>query len=324
MLTIVAGIDEAGYGPILGPLVVASSIFLLRENTEDLDLWYRLQNSVGKFKQGLGSRLLVTDSKKAWNRNAKTNHLERTIKGFINQLGVDRATFTSLLPIISNDLIKQAEKYPWYPSLYKDYLPEISQDVSEALTENMKQEGVEFLDFRCLCIDAEEFNRIVSTTDNKASVITSSVLKLIQQILSIAIFCAAKRIVIYVDRLGGRKFYGDLLQTLPDVKLDGVQFPADESTTCSRYFLSSGKIELDIRFEVKADNKYFPVALASMVAKYIREKILERMNEYFMKLQPGLKPTAGYWTDGWRFLEELEDETYEKSGLSMQDIVRIK
>ncbi|MCK5175758.1 MAG: hypothetical protein KAR47_20350, partial [Planctomycetes bacterium] len=86
-MAILVGIDEAGYGPILGPLVVASSIFLIKENPEE-NMWNRLQNSVGKHKRGLSNRLLVTDSKKAWSRTAKCNHLERTIKGFINQLGI--------------------------------------------------------------------------------------------------------------------------------------------------------------------------------------------------------------------------------------------
>jgi hypothetical protein len=42
-----------------------------------------------------------------------------------------------------------------------------------------------------------------------------------------------------------------------------------------------------------------------MVSKYLRELLMDCMNEYFLALNAGLKPTAGYWTDGQRFVEEL-------------------
>jgi hypothetical protein len=48
-----------------------------------------------------------------------------------------------------------------------------------------------------------------------------------------------------------------------------------------------------------------PVALASMVSKYVRELLMECMNNYFVALDANLKPTAGYWKDGTRFVEEL-------------------
>jgi hypothetical protein len=32
---------------------------------------------------------------------------------------------------------------------------------------------------------------------------------------------------------------------------------------------------------------------------------MDCMNRYFVALDAGLKPTAGYWTDGQRFVAEL-------------------
>jgi len=319
MSVLVCGIDEAGYGPILGPLVVASSIFLINENPED-NMWARLQESVGKSKKGLGSRILVADSKKAFNRKAKLNHLERTIRAFFNQLHLEKVTFSSLLPIVSDDLVAQVKKYPWYPLLYNTYLLEVNQVISDTLTENMKREGIEFVDFRCCCVDVAEFNRVVSFTKNKASIVISSILKLVQQIVALAAFFNAKKIIVFCDRLGGRKNYRDVLGTLPNIGIDIVE----EEDKTSRYVLSMAKREMDIRFEVRADDKQLPVALASMAAKYVREKVMSHMNEYLTKLQPGLKSTAGYWVDGHRFLRDLKDETYEKLGFTIQDIMRIR
>lgn len=322
MLTLVAGIDEVGYGPLLGPLVVSSSIFLIKKNPE-IDMWDRLQKSVGKNKRGLGNRLLICDSKKAYNRKAGLGHLERTIKGFLNQLHLKDAFFSSILSVISNDLVRQIEKYPWYPLAYNECIPEIGVSTSNALTKNMEQEGIEFIDFRSICMDVEEFNKVVTSSGNKATTITISVLKLIQQIIAIATFCRAKKIVIYVDRLGGRTYYGDMLSALPDFRIHY----REESNTISEYkLISNGKIKenLDIQFEVKSDNKHLPVALASMTGKFIREAVLQNMCAYFAKLQPGLKPTAGYYTDGHRFLKDLKNETLEKADLNREDIVRIK
>ena len=319
MLTIVAGIDEVGYGPILGPLVVSSSIFLVKENPE-ANMWTQLQDSVSKHKKGLGNRILVCDSKKAYSRQTGLSCLEQTVRAFLNQLQIEKFSFPSILPVISNDLIAQSGKYPWYSSLYNDEIPEINQTTSNALDKNMKQEGVEFVDFRCFCIDVEEFNKVVDSTENKATAVTTSVIKLVRQIISLAVFCTAKKIIIYCDRLGGRTYYSSMLKAIPNFEVCG----GEESSKISKYKLISGNKELDIQFEVGADDKHLPVALASMVGKYIREKVMQHMNDYFINLQPGLKPTAGYWTDGWRWLKDIEDKTLDKAGLERKDLVRIK
>ena len=49
-----------------------------------------------------------------------------------------------------------------------------------------------------------------------------------------------------------------------------------------------------------------PTALASCYAKYLRELMVEVMNNWFCERVPGLKRTAGYYVDGNRFLADLE------------------
>ena len=46
-------------------------------------------------------------------------------------------------------------------------------------------------------------------------------------------------------------------------------------------------------------------ALASMTAKYLRELHMIQFNAYFQARVPGLKPTAGYGLDAWRFLDDI-------------------
>ena len=47
-------------------------------------------------------------------------------------------------------------------------------------------------------------------------------------------------------------------------------------------------------------------ALASCLAKYTRETCMAAFNAYWCERQPGLKPTAGYTTDGRRWVAEAE------------------
>ena len=49
----------------------------------------------------------------------------------------------------------------------------------------------------------------------------------------------------------------------------------------------------------------FPTALASCAAKYFRELMLRPLNRWFAERVPGLRPTAGYYSDGRRFLADV-------------------
>ena len=42
-----------------------------------------------------------------------------------------------------------------------------------------------------------------------------------------------------------------------------------------------------------------------MVSKYIRELFMELINTWWARHVPGLVPTAGYYTDGKRFLKQI-------------------
>jgi hypothetical protein len=58
-------------------------------------------------------------------------------------------------------------------------------------------------------------------------------------------------------------------------------------------------------FEVEAEERHFPVALASMTAKLVRELAMLRFNRYWSGRMAELKPTAGYRNDAWRFLDDI-------------------
>jgi len=80
-----AGIDEAGYGPMLGPLCVAGATVRVRRWAPQdgaPDLWSILGRVVARSRRGAGSRVVVADSKrlKLPSSSVRTHpiaHLER-------------------------------------------------------------------------------------------------------------------------------------------------------------------------------------------------------------------------------------------------------
>src|SRR3954467_7659854 len=91
---IIAGIDEAGYGPLLGPLVVSASAFELPGDSADLPtnvealpcMWRLLKGAVAKKAPAKKGRLLIADSKVVHNLTDGKKLLERGVLAFFNSL----------------------------------------------------------------------------------------------------------------------------------------------------------------------------------------------------------------------------------------------
>ena len=79
--------------------------------------------------------------------------------------------------------------------------------------------------------------------------------------------------------------------------------------------------DLRLTFQPRADSEHFCVALASMAAKYLRERLMEEFNRYWLAQVPGLKPTAGYPNDAVRFMEAIRPAA-QKLGMAEDAIWR--
>jgi hypothetical protein len=108
--------------------------------------------------------------------------------------------------------------------------------------------------------------------------------------------------MIVCDKHGGRNRYAGLL--LAELGPTSI-LQERETAACSSYRLALGGRTVRIRFQRAADATDRAAALASMAAKYTRELFMEGLNGFFAARITGLKPTAGYYEDGRRFVGEV-------------------
>ncbi len=309
MPLLLAGIDEAGYGPLLGPLCVGMSLFRVRDwspGDPAPDVWKLLSTAVCKKPSDTRRRLPIADSKQIKLANdCKTHHplvhLERGVLAFLQSRdGRCCATDHELL----DGLGAKVDAQPWYlgdPTLLP--LASTSGQVSIAaarLAGACEEAGVELLDLRCIIIAEAEFNDTIRRTGSKADATTLAVGRHLRAMFGREGF-GAEDARIVCDQLGGRTQYEDLLtRELPGARVA----PLAESDQRSRYSLSEKAI---IQFMPEAESAHLPVALASMVAKLTRELAMRWFNRYWCARVPELKPTAGYSTDARRWLDEMRE-----------------
>jgi len=302
-MAVLVGIDEAGFGPILGPLVVSSTTFSLPRRLIKADLWQTLRKSVGSTRKRLAGRLLIADSKKAYSKALGIKHIQRTALACLRCLYEQPATLTELLTMLCPDLLERLESYPWYKGADSYQILADEADIaiaSTALKNDLTSNGIELLTLRTCCLDVSYYNRMMGSVKNKASVLFTATSKLIKRAFD---NFGDSELQIVVDRQGGRVRYRRNLQRMfPDTELRILQ----ESPPASSYELKSGGKKMRLHFVVDADERFFPVSLASMVSKYLRELLVDNINRYFVAFHAELRPTAGYWKDGLRFIQDLK------------------
>jgi len=168
------------------------------------------------------------------------------------------------------------------------------------LEERWARRGVRALDLRVLAADAPELNEAFEAIGNKATVLGLLSATLL---LSLLDRHPGEDAHVVMDRHGGRKDYAPYLGgVFPFARISPRPGPEGES----RYQVDLPDRRLYMRFVTKGDQVSLAVSWASMVAKLTRELFMQRFNAWFCQRCPGLKPTAGYYTDGRRFLRDID------------------
>ena len=305
------GVDEAGYGPLLGPLVIGLAAFRVEDRelsadgdrpSEDARIRRRLKGYVCRVSRRARAEALpvpIDDSKRVLQRHG--------VEGLARGVGAFAAALDQAPPAHLEDLIvrytdRRPEGYaeaPWFEDLHRVPLP--TYPWTGPLEDRWARRGVRALDLRVLPADAPELNQSFASLQNKANVLGLLSATLL---LSVLDRHPGEDAQVVMDRHGGRLDYsGYLAQVFPFSAVCPLAGPRGES----RYRVDLPDRCLHIRFVTKGDQVSLAVSWASMAAKLTRELFMRRFNQWFAERCPGLKPTAGYTTDGRRFLDDVAD-----------------
>jgi ribonuclease HII len=324
---IIIGVDEAGYGPMLGPLCVgmaACRVEAWKPGDAAPDLWTLLAPSVCRslkeWRAAKSVPIPIADSKtlklantESDDRRSPTMHLERGVMCFLRQVaeaampGDDEALAQSLGTHWPTEGLA-AERFGGQPRL----LPEAWTAgqlaiASSGLEAALDRAGVKCLSVQCRMIDVARFNAIVNQSGSKGQ----TTLEAIGQYMRWAWETHASgtdAVSLVCDRLGGRERYAATIAGLLNVDAECVGV-IEERPERSRYLVQQGNRKLHVTFAVEGEKQHLPIALASMTAKWVRELAMARFNRYWQyraehELEVELKPTAGYTTDARRWLRD--------------------
>lgn len=326
---IIAGIDEAGYGPLLGPLVVSATAFEvpgggLPTEVERLPcLWTMMKGAVAK-KGGGGKagRILIADSKVVHNLTDGDKMLERGVLAMLRCVGEgggvgNLAGLLEKLGCANHEL----GGHPWYGRCERA-VPRWCDGGDLAIVGNMLRGAmsaakVSVVSMRTAVVAEGHFNRLVSGTNNKASALVSITLG---HLWDLHQRFGERGLVVGVDKQGGRDHYTQLLlRTFPEAQLKVIM----EAGEGSSYLVQETGRQTVVHFREKGETHFLPTALASMTCKYLREMLMEAFNGWWGERISGLKPTAGYYQDGMRWLGEVEPHL-GRLGVLRGDLVRCR
>lgn len=319
-MTLVAGIDEAGLGPLLGPLVVASAAFEMAPELAGASLWEVLSEGVSARPERRGRRVCIADSKALYHGlggHGGLAALERGVLAALAARGARPCTLGELLDAVAPGARAALTAIPWYAGELTLPCSCSSAEVETLggrLATVMAGRGVRFVEVRAEIVPEGELNQLFATLDNKLDALFAVNARLL------SLLCGFHRgpLAVHLDRHGGRRRYLEHLQGCFGERWIWV---LDEGSRSSAYRVEDGARAIELDFTVGAERLHLAVALASMTAKYLRELIMIRFNRFWTNALPGLAPTAGYHGDGERFLADIEG-AMARLGVAGADLAR--
>ncbi|MBL8817122.1 MAG: hypothetical protein JNL58_13925 [Planctomyces sp.] len=298
--TLVAGTDEAGYGPNLGPLVVTATLWEVPSDVEPHGMWDSLSGVLTNQPARNEQRLHVADSKQVYSPSSGLLDLETGVLSLLKSIIDVPQTIRGLGKLLAGDpfesgLLLEPWNLQYDPELPIESFPDELSEYCDQLLEAFDESGVRLKSVVSRVIFPHEFNVLVEQADSKGVVLSAATLQLVR-----AVAPDSEQLVrVYCDKHGGRNRYDGVIS---DAYEDQFVFRLEESMERSRYRMG----RMEFCFRTRAE-ELLPVALASMVSKYLREVLMIGFNQFWQAQIPDLRPTKGYPLDAKRFLEQISE-----------------
>lgn len=298
------GVDEAGYGPNLGPLVVCASVWKTDSMIAPEQWLERLAphlRRMGDEVKDPDLSIVIDDSKAVYQSGKGLAQLERHVLAMaaLCDAPVDCADRLRAWLDPQFGESKPSERWLHGPSvpLPTSGCKPLHDAALKSVRRAKRKAGITLKRLAGRILYPSEFNRKLADRDNKAAVLSETTMSLVQGLLQFLADQAEGDIIVLCDKHGGRdRYFALLTHFFPDERIEIVR--EGESESAYRWRTKNG--DREIRFCAKAE-RFPPTAAASMMAKYVRELCMAEWNAFWLAKIPGLAPTAGYPVDAKRY-----------------------
>ncbi len=291
-MTWLIGVDEAGYGPNLGPLAIGASAWRLPDglDAERVDLYELLSAAVSV--KPASALITIADSKRLYSSGEGLGALENAVHAALG--GAGARNYQALLEQLHADPGNLRRALPWHaafnPSLPLDTTREYIEQLSGLLMYAKRRAGVGGVCLRARLVFPAELNDLIDEHGSKGGALSHVTLGMLRDLLEqLTANTELPAACCTLDKHGGRNRYGPLLQHhFPEHWVETLVESRGES--CYRWGPEEGHEGQRITFAFRSGGERFlPTALASMVAKYLRELSMKALNTFWEQQVPGLK-----------------------------------
>lgn len=272
---LVVGIDENGLGPLLGPLVVTAAAFEVASYDVE-ELW-----------RVAGSELLADDSKKVFS-SSRLGSAEVATLAWLNEFGLRPRSYAELTdavlasppmpmpcPLVPGYCLPSSARLPVWAS--ETELGWLSKGSGLLAGTPVRPASV-----RAFSICPGRFNTALARPGmNKLALDCLLMLRLVRSLASEY----SGEVLALCGKVGSTKNYGPWLQ---DAGL-GLWMAEKETPEESRYRVQPLGTVSFIR---DGDAGHLPIAVASMIGKYLRELAMRDLNTLLER--PGMRRASGY------------------------------